>query len=183
MGEKITVDSATMANKALEVIEAHHLFSLPVGKIKVVIHPQSYVHSLIRTIDGSLYAQLSKPDMRIPIQNALTYPDLVDVGYGKLDITGATLEFSPVPKEKYPLLALGYHAASAGGALPIVFNAANEIAVSEFIAGRISFLDISRIVSSCLEREWRNLNSTLDDVILIDNQARKTAREIIGKAR
>ena len=108
MGVKITIDSATLANKALEVIEAQHLFNLELRQIKVVIHPQSYVHSLIRTIDGSLYAQLSKPDMRIPIQNALTYPDLLPVGYGRLDLAHCTLNFLPVDQEKHRMLSLGY---------------------------------------------------------------------------
>jgi 1-deoxy-D-xylulose-5-phosphate reductoisomerase len=183
MGKKITIDSATMANKALEVIEACHLFGLPPDKIRVLIHPQSCVHSLIRTVDGTLYAQISKPDMHIPIQNALTYPDLEDVGYGRLDLSNSTLQFFPVDEKKYPLLAIGYQAASSGGVSPIVFNAANEIAVDAFIQGRISFLDISRIVEKTLAHPWPNLNSSLDDVIFIDKQARIKADLFVKETR
>ncbi|MBN1525030.1 MAG: 1-deoxy-D-xylulose-5-phosphate reductoisomerase [Spirochaetales bacterium] len=183
MGPKITIDSSTMANKALEVIEANLLFHLPLEKIRVVIHPQSFVHSLIRTTDGSLYAQLSRPDMRIPIQNALTWPDLLDVGFGRLDIEHCTLEFRPVDFIKYPLLALGYSACREGGALPTVFNAANEEAVAAFISREIRYNDIAAVVEEALSASWTNLNTTLDDVILNDTLARQKTREILLRKR
>jgi len=181
MGAKITIDSATMANKALEVIEAHHFFKIAISKIKVVIHPQSYVHSLIRTVDGSLYAQISKPDMRIPIQNALTYPKLLPVGYGKLDLEHCDISFRPVDLRKYHMLTLGFKAAQAGGAYPIVFNAANEVAVACFLKSQISFLDITRITEKTLAYNWINLVNSLDDILHIDNLARNKALQLIER--
>jgi 1-deoxy-D-xylulose-5-phosphate reductoisomerase len=183
MGPKITIDSATMANKALEVIEAGRLFDLTPDRIKVVIHPQSSVHSLIRTVDGSLFAQISKPDMRIPIQNALCYPELSPVGFGRLELENVTLEFLPVDYNRFPLLALGYEAARQDGPLPIVFNAANEVAVAAFIQGEITFDKIARLVETCLAAAWPNLHDNLDDVIFIDAQARALARQSITSMR
>ena len=183
MGDKITVDSATMANKALEVIEAHHFFKVHVSNIKVVIHPQSYVHSLIRTVDGSLYAQISKPDMHIPIQNALTYPKLLPVGYGKLDLEDCEITFRPVDVNKYHILTLGFKAALAGAAYPIVFNAANEVAVAGFLKSQISFLDITRITEKTLAHDWVNLVNSLDDILHIDKLARNTALKLIERRK
>jgi 1-deoxy-D-xylulose-5-phosphate reductoisomerase len=181
MGAKITIDSATMANKALEVIEAHHFFQIAVSKIKVVIHPQSYVHSLIRTVDGSLYAQISKPDMRIPIQNALTYPRLLAADYGRLDLENCEISFRPVDLEKYHMLTLGINAAKEGGAYPIVFNAANEVAVVSFLKSQISFLDITRITEKTLAYNWVNLVNSLDDILHVDMLARQKALQIIER--
>ncbi|MBN1797306.1 MAG: 1-deoxy-D-xylulose-5-phosphate reductoisomerase [Spirochaetales bacterium] len=181
MGAKITIDSATMANKALEVMEAHHFFKIDIANIKVVIHPQSYVHSLIRTVDGSLYAQISKPDMRIPIQNALTYPELLPVGHGELDIEKCTISFRPVDPTKYPMLSLGINAAVTGGAYPIVFNAANEVAAACFLKSQISFFDITMITEKTLAHNWINLVNSLDDILHIDKQARNKALQLIER--
>jgi 1-deoxy-D-xylulose-5-phosphate reductoisomerase len=183
MGTKITIDSATMANKALEVIEAHHFFKLNAAQIKVVIHPQSYVHSLIRTVDGSLYAQLSKPDMRIPIQNALTYPKLLPIEFGRLDLEHCTISFLPVDKKKYPMLDLGYRALAAGPAYPIVFNAANEVAVACFLKTQISFQDISRITEKTLALSWTNVVNSSDEILEIDEIARKKAFSFIERRK
>jgi 1-deoxy-D-xylulose-5-phosphate reductoisomerase len=183
MGAKITIDSATMANKALEVIEAHHFFNMDIANIKVVIHPQSYVHSLIRTIDGSLYAQISKPDMRIPIQNALSFPELFPVGHGKLDIENCNFSFRPVDPDKYPMLTLGIKAAATGGAYPIVFNAANEVAAACFLKSQISFLEITRITEKTLAHNWVNLVNSVDDILHIDKQARNKALQLIERRK
>ncbi len=181
MGKKITIDSATMANKGLEIIEAHQLFSIAVSKIKVTIHPQSYVHSLIRTIDGSLYTQISLPDMQIPIQNALTYPELFTFGSDRLDFTDLTFNFTSPDTKRYPMLSIGYTAAEKGGAYPLVYNAANEQAVYAFIDGRISFLDISGIVTETLESGWDNLITSFSDVHFLDKNAREKSEAVIKR--
>ena len=181
MGPKITIDSATMANKALEVIEAHYLFRLPPERIKVVIHPQSYVHSLIRTKDGVLYAQLSLPDMRLPILSALTYPAPAEATFGRLDIESCTLEFRPVDPEKYPLVGLGFTALAQKPCGPLVFNAANEVAVEAFLIGEISFLNISRIIASVLEQPREDEIEHIDDVLRVDRWARTRARRVISE--
>jgi len=183
MGKKITIDSATMANKVLEVMEAHYLFNLPFEMIKIIIHPQSYVHSLVRTKDGSLYAQLSKPDMRLPILNALTYPNLVAADFANLDLQNQVLEFYPVELDRYPVLKLGLEAAAAGGNYPIVFNAANEIAVEAFLKEKISFIQISSLIAKTMEDDYPSLPSSLDNVILIDKAARQAALKHLQKMR
>ncbi len=177
MGRKITVDCATMANKALEVIEAGRLFDMPTDRIRVVIHPQSLVHSLVRTRDGSLYAQISRPDMRLPIVNALSYPACPAEDFAALDLAGHSFEFQSVEKRRYPLLGLGYHALRRDGAYPTVFNAANEVAVDAFLSGGIGFTAIARVVEQTLAADWPNLNRTLDDVIFNDTSARAKAAE------
>ena len=146
MGAKITVDSASMANKGLEVIEAARLFGLKSAQIKVVIHPESRVHSFIRTKDGSLYAQLSKPDMRLPILNALTWPEMLDEDIADLDPASSPMSFRPVDYGRYPLLALAYRALDAGEGATVAYNAANEVAVAAFMNGRIRFIDFERVV-------------------------------------
>ncbi len=178
MGEKITVDSATLANKGLEVIEAYALFNLSREKIKVVIHPQSCVHSLVRTGDGSLYAQISKPDMRLPIQNALTYPETIASQFGRLELEGTTLTFLPVDYGKYPMLGLAYSCIESGGTFPIVYNAANEVAVEAFCKDRIPFLAISAIVEKTLEKNWALSLNSFEQVLEVDSLARETARTI-----
>jgi len=186
MGKKITVDSATMANKALEVMEACRFFGVPPGRVKVVIHPQSRVHALVRASDGALYAQVSRPDMRLPILSALSHPRVANSDFGRLDLENSRLDFFPVDRARYPLLELGYRAAEEGGVLPVVFNAANEIAAAAFIEGAIGFLDIERVVSGTMALPWPNLNRTLDDVIFNDNLARQKAGAVmrdIAKAR
>jgi 1-deoxy-D-xylulose-5-phosphate reductoisomerase len=179
MGRKITIDSASLANKGLEVIEAHHLFSMPAHKIKVVIHPQSCIHSLVRTADSSLYAQISKPDMKVPIQNALSFPEVIASEYGKLDLAGQTLSFEQVDEKKYPMLPLAYTAIRGNNTLPIVYNAANEIAAEAFLEDAIGFLDIARLVEATLEGEWDNLVSSFEQVLDIDSRARTKATHIL----
>jgi 1-deoxy-D-xylulose-5-phosphate reductoisomerase len=179
MGAKITVDSATMANKGLEIMEAHHLFDIPVSAIKVLIHPQSYIHSLIRTTDGFIYAQLSQPDMRLPIQNALTYPDLEPSCLEAFDLTGKSLSFEAVDPHKYRLLTLAYDAAEQGGGYPIAYNAANEVAVDRFLSREISFLEIAQLVEQVLQLEWQVPVEEIEAILQVDREARIRAVEIL----
>ena len=183
MGAKITIDSATMANKGLEVIEAHELFGLPLDRIKTVIHPQSIVHSFIRTRDGSLFAQLSRPDMRVPIQNALSYPELFPCPFGRLELDQLNLSFFSPDMDRYPLLRLAYEAARNGGAYPLAYNAANEAAVSAFTAGRISFPEIASIVEIVLQTEWPSRVESFDQLFSIDMNVRKTTEKNIDTFR
>jgi len=179
MGAKITVDSATMANKGLEVIEAHHLFDIPVSAIKVLIHPQSYIHSLIRTSDGFIYAQLSQPDMRLPIQNALTYPGLEPSCLEAFDLTGKSLSFAAVDPHKYRLLSLAYGAAEQAGGYPIAYNAANEVAVDRFLSRDISFLEITQLVEQVLQVDWKVPVEEIEAILQVDREARIKAVEIL----
>jgi 1-deoxy-D-xylulose-5-phosphate reductoisomerase len=171
MGAKITIDSASMANKGLEVIEAVKLFNVPPDKVKVVVHPQSIVHSMIRFLDGSVYAQLSSPDMRYPIQDALFFPDKGAVSFDTLDFTSLTMSFEAPDEKKFPLLTLAYHAATAGSLYPAAYNAANEEAVSLFLEEKIGFLDIARIVKAVLQQDWTGV-VTLDAVWEADKKTR-----------
>jgi len=179
MGAKITIDSASMANKGLEVIEAARLFSLPPEKIKVMVHPQSVVHSMIRMKNGEVYAQLSRPDMRLPIHNALYWPDTMPAGFGRLDFDSLTLEFYPPDTEKFPLLSLAYEAVKMGGLYPCAYNAANEAAVAAFLDGRLGFLDISRITRYVLDRDWNRQFDDIASVMEADSQARTLAEKEI----
>ena len=154
MGNKITIDSATMGNKGLEVIEAHHLFDLHSEQIQVLIHPQSCVHSLIKTVEGSYYAQISHPDMRIPIQNALTFPRLTASPFGELDLTDTDLSFQHPDPQRFPLLQNAFQAIHFGGAYPLAYNAANEVAVKAFQELKIRFIDIAAVVDATLQRDW-----------------------------
>ena len=177
MGAKITIDSASMANKGLEVIEAARLFNLPPEKIKVVIHPQSIVHSMIRMKDGAVYAQLSQPDMRLPIHKALYWPSVPSLegapsGFGRLDFDLLTLDFYQPDTEKFPLLALAYEAVKRGGLYPCAYNAANEAAVGAFLAGRIGFLDIGRITRYVLDRDWSAEPGDIASVMEADRRTR-----------
>jgi 1-deoxy-D-xylulose-5-phosphate reductoisomerase len=184
MGAKITIDSASMANKGLEVIEAARLFNLPPEKIKVVIHPQSIVHSMIRMKDGAVYAQLSRPDMRLPIHNALYWPEAVSADFGRLNFDSLTLEFYPPDTEKFPLLALAYETVKKGGLYPCAYNAANEAAAAAFLAGRIGFLDIGRITRYVLDRDWNREPDGIDSVMEADRQAKTLAeKEIIKEVK
>lgn len=178
MGVKITIDSASMANKGLEVIEACELFDVPEDKVQVVIHPQSCVHGMVRTREGSFYAQMSIPDMRIPIQNALSYPELINYPFETLTFADLHLDFNDPDALRYPCLELARHAARHGGAYPIVYNAANEVAVEAFIQGNIKFTDIPTVIEGCLDGEWVNLLSSLDQVLEIDLTARARAESI-----
>jgi len=180
MGPKITVDSATLANKGLEVIEAALLFGFPPEKIKVAIHPQSVVHSMVRLKDGAVYAQMSKPDMRLPIHEALSWPETVYSPFGVLDLTSLSLTFEKPDLEKFPMLALAYRSLSGGEFLSIAYNAANEIAVEAFLQGKIQFLEIPRIVGYVLE----SVNSSesfesVEAILAADKDARKMAENNI----
>lgn len=175
MGRKITIDSATMANKGLEVIEASRLYGFAADRVRVLIHPQSIVHALVRTRDGSLYTQLSSPDMRLPIQNALTWPDCLPCPFGSLDLAGLNLEFSEPEAERYPLLGLAYAALAAGEGAAIAYNAADEIGVAAFEASRVGFMDIARVVARALETAWPSRAIDLESIFEIDGRAREKA--------
>jgi 1-deoxy-D-xylulose-5-phosphate reductoisomerase len=181
MGPKITIDSATMANKGLEVIEACRLFDLPQERIKVLIHPQSYVHSLIRTTDQALYAQLSLPDMKLPIRNALTWPDMRPEPSCRLELAGKALTFTEPDPLKYPMLPLARKAMALGGTGPVVYNAANEVAVDSFIKGHIRFTDIARIVSERLYKCRPSSCDTLEEVLATDGTCRTETLETIRR--
>jgi 1-deoxy-D-xylulose-5-phosphate reductoisomerase len=151
MGPKITVDSATLMNKGFEVIEAHFLFGLEYPQIDVVVHPESVIHSVAEFRDGSMMAQLSRPDMRLPIQLALGYPDRLSTGIGRLDLTAAPLSFEPVDREAFPALDLAYRAGQLGATFPAVMNAANEVAVLAFLEGRIALTEITELAARIVE--------------------------------
>lgn len=174
MGRKITVDSATLANKALEVIEAHYLFGLSYDRISVVVHPQSIVHSFVEFVDGSVIAQVGFPNMELPILYALTHPNRVtDLAMRPFDATAASpLTFETVDLERFPALALGIQAGSNGGCAPVVFNAANEAAVSLFLDGAIGFTDIPRAIASALAASSGLRSESVADVIAADAAAR-----------
>ncbi len=181
MGPKITVDSATMMNKALEVIEAHWLFNMPVDKIEVLIHPESIVHSLVEFVDGSMVALLSRPDMRIPIQYALTYPKRVAgvAEHLQLDKIGG-LTFERPDTETFRALSLGFEVARTGGTAAAVFNAANETAVGQFLAGRIKFVSIVELIEDCLNKHNIKRSVSLEELLEADGWAR---REVEQRAR
>ena len=179
MGKKITVDSATLANKGLEVIEAARLFEMPSEKIKVVVHPQSIIHSLVRTNDGMLYAQLSEPDMQYPIFSALTWPENKAGHLQPFDLFDKTLTFFHPRTKDFPLLEYAFEAARNGKSYSIAYNAANEIAVNAFLDKKIGFTAISRIVRTVLDKDWTLLPASFDDVFAQDEKARKLAEAII----
>ena len=180
MGRKISVDSATMMNKGLEVIEAHWLFNAHADDIQVVVHPQSVIHSMVQYVDGSVLAQLGNPDMRTPIAHALAYPERIEAGVAPLDLFKvATLNFAAPDFDRFPCLALAYQALRTGGTAPAVLNAANEIAVDAFLNNKISFLDIPRLITAVLSGQASVAVNTLDDVLLADKQARTAAQEWI----
>ncbi|HEX6986226.1 MAG TPA: 1-deoxy-D-xylulose-5-phosphate reductoisomerase [Planctomycetaceae bacterium] len=177
MGRKITIDSATMTNKALEVIEAKWLFGLRDDQIGVVVHPQSVVHSFVEFVDGSVIAQLSPPDMRLPIQYALTWPDRIEGVSPRLDWSAAWgLTFEPPDEEAFPALALGRECAARGGSCGAVFNAANEVAVERFLAGEIGFLDIPGACRAVLDSHDYDPAPGLSDLLRLDAWARQEAR-------
>ena len=177
MGRKVTVDSATLMNKGLEIIEAKWLFGVESDRIEVVMHPTSIVHSMVRFRDGSIIAQLGLPDMRLPIQYALVYPDRIDSGLPRLDILQAgTLSFGPVDLDRFPCLRLAIEAARIGGTLSVVMNAADEVAVELFLAGAIGFLDIARVVAKTMEAHDPRPSPSLDEIYAVDAEARTAAR-------
>ena len=178
MGRKISVDSATMMNKGLEVIEARWLFDLPGERIEAIIHPQSVVHSLVEYVDGSLLAQLGQPDMRTPIACALAWPQRIEAGVGSLDFTQlAALEFHAPDTERFPCLRLAYDALAAGGTAPTVLNAANEVAVEAFLARRLPFPGIAQTIRAALDALPAAAADSLDALQEADARARETARQ------
>ena len=182
MGRKISVDSASMMNKGLEVIEAHWLFNAGADDIQVVIHPQSVIHSLVEYVDGSVLAQLGNPDMRTPIAYGLAYPERIDAGVAPLDLFKvATLNFVAPDFERFPCLALAYQALRAAGTAPAVLNAANEVAVAAFLDKQISFLAIPRIIGTVLDALPVGTVGSLDDVLGADAEARRVAQQQIHK--
>jgi 1-deoxy-D-xylulose-5-phosphate reductoisomerase len=182
MGRKISIDSATMMNKGLEIIEACWLFDLPPGKVAVHIHPQSIVHSMVEYIDGAVIAQLGIPDMKTPIAYALSYPDRLPLDLPPLDLCALkTLTFEEPDQEKFPCLALAYRAARTGGTAPAVLNAANEVAVEAFLLGRIGFLDIAAVIRRVLDRHSPLELEHIDTALRADRWGRQEARLVIGE--
>jgi 1-deoxy-D-xylulose-5-phosphate reductoisomerase len=179
MGGKITIDSASLANKGLEVIEAVRLFAVKPDRVKVLVHPQSYVHSMIRLKEGSLYAQMSRPDMRVPIHNALFWPEIRHCQFGRLDLAGQALTFEQPKEDLFPLLPLAYKAADLGMGYPIAYNAADEEAVAAFMNGQISFTDIGRVVAEVLQSQWPCEELVLQSILEVDTRARITAKKAI----
>jgi len=183
MGAKISVDSATMMNKGLEVIEAHYLFDMPIAQIDVVVHPQSVVHSMVEYIDGSVLSQMGAPDMRTPIAYALAWPDRMATSGQKLDMLSGnmTLTFEPPDDERFPALELARAALQNGGTHPTILNSANEIAVDAFLGRQINYLDIVAVVGKTLDALPARQVSCLGDIFEVDRMARKTAQDIINK--
>ena len=178
MGPKITVDSATLANKGLELIEAHFLFDLPYERIEVVVHPTSIVHALVRFRDGATLAHLGYPDMRVPISYALTYPERASTPIPPLDFAvGLTLEFGAPDLETFPMLALARRAGELGGTYPCAYNAANEVAVAAFLDGRLPFLGIAEVVEETVASADGTAPRDRDDLVEADAQARRLAEQ------
>ncbi|HKV46528.1 MAG TPA: 1-deoxy-D-xylulose-5-phosphate reductoisomerase [Candidatus Acidoferrales bacterium] len=184
MGQRITIDSATMMNKGFEVIEAHWLFGVELERVQVVIHPQSTIHSMVEYVDGSILAQLGPTDMRMPIQYALTYPERVASKGCALDWTTLKrLDFEEVPDKKFPCLSLAREAARIGGPLPCALNAADEVAVAAFLENRLDFLGISMVVEYVLERMPRRPLGSIEDVLAADTEARRLANDAAAGRR
>lgn len=182
MGPKITVDSATLANKGLEVIEAVTLFGLPAEQMEVVIHPQSIVHSMVEFVDSSIIAQMSKPDMRLPISYALFWPDRIESDFGRMKFDQKfSLDFEPPDLEKFPILRTAFEVAQIGGTAPAIFNAANEIAVEGFLQHTVRFVEIADIIQSTLDSVSLIGKPDLDDILAADRHSRQLAREKMEK--
>ena len=182
MGRKISVDSASMMNKGLEVIEAHWLFACPPEQIQVVVHPQSVIHSLVEYTDGSVLAQLGNPDMRTPIAYALAYPERIDAGVPSLDLFQiARLDFEAPDFERFPCLQLAYESLRAGGTAPAILNAANEVAVAAFLDRRLPFLGIPRLIEATLKAVPAGPEGSLADVLAADGEARRVASRFIAE--
>ena len=180
MGPKVTIDSSTLANKGLEVIEAHWLFNMPYEKIDVVIHPQSIVHSLVEFADGAVIAQLGIPDMKLPIQYALSYPERFNCSFGQLDlIKCGTLTFEAPDREAFPSLQIAIDCGKAGGSLPCAFNAANEECVTAFLERRISYLDIPEIVKRVIDIHVPITHPCLNEIEETDRIVRIETKELI----
>jgi 1-deoxy-D-xylulose-5-phosphate reductoisomerase len=183
MGRKISVDSATMMNKGLEVIEAHWLFDLPLEKIKVLIHPESVVHSMVRYRDGSVMAQLGQPDMRTPIAFGLAWPNRIRAGVAPLNLTQLSgLHFTEPELKRFPCLALAFAAAKQGGTSPTILNAANEIAVAAFLSGKLPYLRIAQVVEATLNHLESKQAQSIEDVLESDRKAREAATTYLIQA-
>ena len=181
MGPKITIDSSTLMNKGLEVIEAHELFGTDYGQIEVVVHPQSVVHSMVEFTDGSTIAQLSMPDMRLPIGYALAYPDRISTPFGRIDWQALRrLDFEPVDTATFRCLPLAYEAGRVGSTAPAWLSAANEVAVDAFLSGRIRWSRIAEVCDATLQRFERSADRTVDDIIAADARARQVATEVLA---
>lgn len=179
MGAKITIDSATMANKGLEVIEAHWLYNIPYEQLEVLLHPESIIHSMVQFVDNSVIAQLGNPDMRVPIQYALTFPERKPTPTEPLDLVQAgKLHFMDMDMERFPCLAMAIESGRRGGTVPAVYNAANEVAVARFLRNEITFLQIEDIIYKVLEKHERIGNPDLDQVLYADSWARQTAEKV-----
>jgi 1-deoxy-D-xylulose-5-phosphate reductoisomerase len=184
MGRKISVDSATMMNKGLELIEAGWLFGLPMEQIEVLLHPQSIIHSLVEYEDGSVLAQMGNPDMRIPISHALGWPQRITSGAGQLDLQAVgTLQFEAPDSDRYPCLGLATAAWQTGGTAPVILNAANEVAVQAFLERRIGFTAIHTVIRETLEKCVLHDVDSLQTILADDSAARAVALECIGSAR
>jgi 1-deoxy-D-xylulose-5-phosphate reductoisomerase len=177
MGPKITIDSATLANKGLELIEAHFLFGVPYERIEVVLQPTSIVHSLIRLRDGATLAHLGYPDMRVPISYALTYPERAATPLAPLDLSSLTLQFERPDTDTFPMLALAREAGERGGTAPCVFNAANEVAVAAFLEGRLPFLGIPEVVADVLARADTAAARDVEELLAVDADARRLSEQ------
>ena len=182
MGRKISIDSATMMNKGLEIIEAHWLFGVPADRVRVVVHPQSTIHSMVEFEDGSLVAQLGVTDMRLPIQYALTYPERVETDLPPLDLDSPlSLDFHPPDRERFPAIGLAYRALAMGGTAPATLNAANEVAVEAFLQDRIGFLSIAEILAETLSRLETRAAADLETVLEADHRAREEAERLVAR--
>jgi 1-deoxy-D-xylulose-5-phosphate reductoisomerase len=183
MGKKITVDSATLMNKGLEIIEARWLFGVPVEQVEVLIHPEAIVHSMVEFLDGSVLAQLAVPDMRLPIQYALTYPERLPSPVASVDFPSlAKLTFEAPDPEKFPCLRLAYAVARQGGTAPCVFNAANEVAVAAFLERRIRLPEIPAVIEEVVARRRGGPGRTLEEILAADRWARETAEELVSQS-
>ncbi len=182
MGKKVTVDSASLMNKGLEVIEARWLFGVPASRIEVQIHPQSIVHSMVEYIDGSVIAQMARPDMKGPIAYALSYPRRLDLRFPSLNLFEAgPLTFQPVDRERFPALALAYDALEAGGTMPAVLNAANEVAVEAFLAGRLEFREVPRLIQKTMKNHQTLRLNSVEDVLQAHSWAREEALKTLNR--
>jgi 1-deoxy-D-xylulose-5-phosphate reductoisomerase len=181
MGRKISIDSATLMNKGLEVIEARWLFDIDLEKIEVLVHPQSIVHSLVEFVDGSVVAQLGIPDMRVPISYALSYPERLDTGLSRLNLAECSnLSFLKPDIDRFPALRIAYEACRTGGCAPTVLNAANEIAVAEFLEGKLKFPEIAKVVTETIDQMEYMADSDIDTILEADRQARAKSAEVVG---
>ena len=184
MGAKISVDSATMMNKGLELIEAYYLFGLPEERIDIIVHPQSIIHSMVAYVDGSVLAQLGSPDMRTPISYTLAWPQRMTAPSARLDLAEiATLTFEALDSERFPALSLAREALKTGGSAPTILNASNEVAVAGFLAGNLGFLDIPRVVAETLEKMPDTAIGSVENVLTVDAEARNVARDIMSDTR